>query len=86
MFVTDGDLEISGNPDMHAEGQILIHEQIKLNGNIDLIGQITVEDAATVSSLVLANAISGYPQITYNGGLDSDVFAVTGWRDVRDAN
>ena len=87
LFVTDGDLEISGGIDagdpLTAEGQILVHEQIKFSGNPQLAGQVLVENATSVSTLVTYNEISGNVGITYNGGLGTGVFSVTGWRDVR---
>ena len=42
-----------------------------------------VENAASVSSLVTANTISGNVSITYNGGLGTGVYTVAGWRDIR---
>ena len=82
-LVTDGDLEISGNLETNAPGQMLVHEQVSLSGNVELIGQLIVEDAATVSDLVTENTISGNVEITYNGGLNTNVFGVSGWRDIR---
>ena len=87
LFVTDGDLEISGGLDtgdpLTAAGQILVHEQIKLSGNPSLAGQLIVENAPSVDSLVTTNEISGNVNITYNGGLGTGIYTVTGWRDVR---
>ena len=85
-FVTDGDLQISGNFEMYAQGQMLVHEQTEITGNSEIIGQIIVENAASVSTLVTTNAISGNVDITYNGGLSSGVTIVSGWRDIRDAD
>ena len=88
LLVTDGDLEISGGLDtgdpLTTQGQILVHEQIKLSGNPALGGQLIVEDAATVSTLVTENAVRGNVDITYNGGLGGGIFKVGGWRDIRD--
>ncbi len=86
MFVTDGDLDFSGGRTMHAPGQILVHEQIKLRGNPEIHGQVIVENAASVSTLVTDNSLAGNVDIIYNGGFNSDVFSVSGWRDVRDAD
>jgi hypothetical protein len=90
LFVTDGDLEISGGLDagnpLTASGQILVHEQVKLSGNPSLAGQLIVENAASVATLVTANDLSGNVTITYNGGLGGGTFSVRGWRDVRDAD
>ncbi len=84
MFVTDGDLKINGTLDMPVDGgQMLVHEQVQISGNPQLIGQIIVEDAASVSTLVTASSISGNVSITYNGGLGTGVYTVAGWRDIR---
>ena len=84
LFVTDGDLEISGPLEMHAMGQMRVHEQLKLNGDAVIIGPIRVDNAVSVDDLVTENTISGNPTITYDGGVPSDMFRVIGWRDVRD--
>jgi len=87
LFVTDGDLEISGGLDaldpLNVGGQILVHEQIKLSGNPALTGQFIVENATSVSTLVTTNEISGHVEIIYNGGLGGGTFTVSGWREVR---
>jgi hypothetical protein len=85
LFVTDGDLKISGGIDtpLTAQGQMLVREQVAISGNPQITGQLIVENAPSVSSLVTANTISGNPTITYNGGLGTAVYAVTSWRDVR---
>ena len=88
LFVTDVDLDISGGGAtgvVQAQGQILVHEQLDISGSPDITGQIIVENAAnTPGSPVTSNSISGNPIITYNGGLGSGVYSVTGWRDVRE--
>ncbi len=87
LFVTDGDLEISGGLDtgdpLTTQGQMLVHEQLKLSGNPSLNGQLIVENAPSVDDLVTANEISGNVDITYDGGLGTGVYSVAGWRDVR---
>ena len=83
LFVTDGDLEITGSVATHGPGQILVHEQIGLTGSPDLDVQIVVENATSVDDLVVVNSISGSTIITYDGGLDTGVLLVSGWRDVR---
>ena len=87
LLVAGGDLEISGGLDsgnpLVTQGQILVHEQINLSGNPSLSGQIIVEDAEDVEGLVHANEISGNVLITYNGGLGSNLFTITGWREVK---
>ena len=91
LFITDGDLEISGtavtgNP-LTAEGQMLVHEQVQLSGNPSLAGQLIVENATGLDPLVTNNAIvSGNVTITYEGDLGGDTFSVRGWREVRGTN
>ena len=84
LFVTDGDLKIAGlvTSDI-LEGQILVHEQLMISGNPTLAGQILVEDAATTSTLVTNNTISGNPTIVYNGIAGSSVFTVSAWRRIQ---
>ena len=85
LFATDMDLKIGGNLDTptNIEGQVLVHEQIMISGNPTLAGQVIVENAASVSTLVTNNTISGNPTIVYNGLVGSNTFAVTAWREVR---
>jgi hypothetical protein len=85
LFVTNGDLKINGTTGtpLTVEGQMLVHEQIMISGNPILSGQILVEDAVNLSTLVVGNSISGNPTISYNGTLGGNVFTVTGWREVR---
>lgn len=83
MFVTDGDLDFTGGTEIHAPGQILVHEQARIAGNPEILGQILVENATSVDSLVTDSTVSGNVEITYNGNIASDTFGVSGWRDVR---
>ncbi len=80
-IVTDGDLEITGSLDAaYRQSQILVREQLSIAGNADLLGQITVDDAASVSNLVTQNRVTGSAVITNNGLGESVIFAITGWR------
>jgi hypothetical protein len=87
LLVAGGDLEISGGLDLGdpltAHGRILVHEQIKFSGNPSLAGQVIVENAPSVSTLVTENELSGNVDIIYNGGLSTGSYDVTGWREVR---
>ena len=85
LFVTDGDLDISGGTetDVTVQGQMLVHEQISLSGSVTLGGQLIVEDAPSEDPLVDSNSISGTVEIDYNGTLGTNMFFVTGWREVR---
>jgi hypothetical protein len=85
MLVTNRDLKLNGNFEMVAgiEGRILVGEQMMISGNPILFGQIYVDNAASVSNMVIDTAISGNPAITYDGGLGEGGFIVTGWREVR---
>ena len=84
VLIADKDIKIAGTPGTTiAEGVIRAHEQIELSGNASISGSIMAEDAANDSSTVTANSIQGSVVITYNGGLNGDMFTVSGWRDVR---
>ena len=83
LFVTDGDLKITGNMSMTAQAQILVHEQIYLSGNPSLSAQILIENATSVSTLVTISDLSGSADITYNGGLGGGFLGLASWRDVR---
>ena len=89
MFVTDGDLKITGRLRMPltVEGAILVHEQLDISGNSRLSGQIIVEDAANDSSLVTESKISGNATFSSNGTLAGAGGALlltpTAWREVR---
>lgn len=83
LFVTDGDLKISGNFESSIEGHVLVHEQIGISGNPSFGGQIIVESADSVDTLVEQNTISGNATMTYSGTLGTNVYTVTGWREVR---
>jgi hypothetical protein len=87
LMVAGGDLEISGGLDagdpLTAQGQVLVHEQIKFSGNPSIAGQVIVENATSVSTLVTENDLSGNVDIIYNGGLGTANYRVTGWREVR---
>lgn len=84
LFVTDGDLKIGGNLGLPIalEGQMLVREQVSLGGNPTLAGQLLVEDAANVSTVVTANSISGNPTFVYNGIAGGSDFIVSAWRRV----
>ena len=85
LFVTDQDLKMTGGTDqVGAEAQNLIREQAALGGNVSLLGQLVIEDAAAVSDLVTATRIgvSGTPSITNNGTLIGTSFAVASWREM----
>jgi hypothetical protein len=84
LFVTDGDLQITGNFNMPlSEGQILIHEQVRINSSACVIlGQIVVEDAEDDDGLVTANSIQGLV-LSYTGDVGNTIFSVSGWREVR---
>ena len=84
LFVTDGDLSIKGGSVGEGfEGQVLVHEQMKLDGNAWLTGQFLVEDAADDHDLVKKNEIKGNLTISFSGFANSSDFSVMGWRDVR---
>jgi cytoskeletal protein CcmA (bactofilin family) len=71
-FVTDKDLTIGGNTDLDdptiVEGQILVREQVAINGNPEFQGRVIVQNVTSTGGLT-TNSISGNPTITYNGTL-----------------
>jgi hypothetical protein len=80
-IVTNGDLEITGSLEAtYRQSQILVREQLSIAGNADLLGQITVDDAATNFNLVTQNRVTGSAVLTNNGTGESILFAITGWR------
>ena len=88
LFVTDKDLKLDGTlaTNLAVQGQMLVHEQADIGGNVTLGGQLIVEDAASNSSTVTSNSVHGNVTINYAGGLGSSTYSVVGWRDVRDAD
>jgi hypothetical protein len=85
LFVTDLDLKIAGNlKQVGAEARTLVHEQLSISGNASLAGELLIEDASAIGSLVLENKFfGGTIRITNNDSLTPRVFAVRGWREVR---
>lgn len=83
LFVTDEDLRLAGGTDqVGAEAQSLIREQAWLGGNVSLLGELVIADAASNSNLVTASVIgaTGTPSITSNGTLVGTSFSVDAWR------
>jgi hypothetical protein len=74
MFLSGADVEIAGNPDAGAlnyEGLIYANSQCKINGNPAVHGQIVCKNRTNPvgsQEIVVDNAISGNPRITYNCG------------------
>ncbi len=90
LFVTDQDLKILGTIDLIGEsviveGQMLVRGQADIGGNASLDGQLIINDEP-VGSLVTSNKLHGNASITYSGGLGTGTYAVSSWRDVRDAD
>ena len=89
MFVTDGDLKLNGNAgvgERNYEGTMLVHEQLMVSGTPALFGQIIVEDAVNISTLVTQTEVSGNATFTYNGGNTFGVIIalnMSAWRHVR---
>jgi hypothetical protein len=74
MFLSGADVEISGNPEAGSrnyEGLIYATSQCKVNGNPTVQGQIVCKNKvnpAGSQEIVVDNAISGNPVITYDCG------------------
>lgn len=81
LFVTDEDLSLGGNLTANfAEALMLVREQVGIAGNVAIAGQLMVQNAASVSTLVTTNGINGNVTITYNGSLDGKFVTVSAWR------
>ncbi|MDH4064427.1 MAG: hypothetical protein OEW19_08500, partial [Acidobacteriota bacterium] len=83
-FVTDRDLRISGSPGvpLTLEGRFLVREQIDLSGEATLVGQVIVQDVASLGPLVVSNTITGGVTLSYNGSVETVTYTVSGWREV----
>ena len=82
VFLTNEDLRVRGRGSFVIQGQILVREQIRIQRRATLVGQITVEDAASASNLVRRNLVAGRSTITFAGGGGQDL-EVIAWREVR---
>lgn len=88
-FVTNGDFEMLGNADADdptdLDGQIMVREQMKIQGNSEFQGRVVVENRTSASnscafalvagcnrgtSSLTSNDATGSMVITYNGSLD----------------
>ena len=85
LFVTNGDLEISGSfaTTVLLEGIIMVRGQLDIAGSPTIAGQILVQDVAGAGTLTDVNVIAGNPQITYNGLAGAGTFDVGSWRELR---
>jgi len=85
LFVTNGDLEITGSfaTPLLIEGVIMVRGQIDIAGSPTIAGQILVQDVAGAGTLTAVNQINGNPTITYNGLAGSGTFDIGGWREIR---
>ena len=89
LLVAGQDINIEGNPEsLELTGIIAAHEQIDINGNLTIVGNIVAEDAATTSGFVTQSTISGEASITYDCQLNPGVGAwqvgVWIWQECRD--
>jgi cytoskeletal protein CcmA (bactofilin family) len=94
-FVTNGDFDFSGNADAddptNLDGQIMVREQIKIQGNSEFQGRIMVQDADSATNVYDAvtnpngrrgassfatNNMTGNTHVTYNGSLGDIVSKV----------
>ena len=96
-FVTNGDFILLGTSDANdsadQDGQIMVREQIKIQGNTEFQGRVMVEDRNGAnnawhetdnpngnrgsSSLLTANTLSGNMSVQYNGSLGDITSIVT---------
>lgn len=79
--ISGADVQVSGNPDGLYEGFYYAYEQLKISGNPNLVGSFVAKNLQDVSNEVtsgsstdpLAGQVSGNPQITYDGGLNTGI-------------
>jgi cytoskeletal protein CcmA (bactofilin family) len=85
LFVTNGDLEITGNfaTPLIVEGVILVRGQLEIAGSPDIAGQVLVENVTGAGTLADVNWIGGNPTITYNGTAGNDTFDLASWREIK---
>lgn len=83
-FLTNQDLFVHGDLGLPIgfEGRVLVREQVDFNGNPTLVGQLIVQDAASLSPLVTANSVAGGSTLSYNGLVETLAYTVSGWREV----
>lgn len=88
LLVAGLDIGISGDPGHSINGIIAAHEQININGNPTIVGNIVAEDTPSTSDFVTQSTISGEATITYDCQLNPGVGAwqvgVWIWRECRD--
>jgi len=88
LLLANGDVSISGNlTQTGAQAQVLVREQIEITGNPTMVGQIIVQNAPSVATLVHSNTVSSFYgsfSLTYDGGLGGPSAApsVVGWRQM----
>jgi len=95
-FVTNGDFELGGTVDaddtVDFDGQIMVREQIKLDGTSEFQGRVMVEDRDSATNVYNAvtnpngrrgtnkfdtNSVTGNLTLTYNGSLGDIVTEIT---------
>lgn len=87
LFVTGGDLDLGGNFSANlVQGQILVHEQVDINGTVAILRQLVIENATPGTDMTVAdgdNAIGGSVVISNDGDVGTAFFHLTGWREVK---
>lgn len=83
LFVTNGDLRITGNlnQSISTEARILVREQFQISGGSALNAQVVVQNVTSVSTVATTNTISGSASINYNATLPSMRYTAGGWRE-----
>jgi hypothetical protein len=82
LFVTNGDLKMTGTANCILSGQARVREQFELGGTMTLAGQILVENRYDQSDVATENKMYGSATVT-NDRLAVYDFAVAGWREFR---
>lgn len=82
-LVTDGDLDMAGTVNCILTGQARVREQLNLQGNMTLTGQILVEDRWQKSTKVTGDSKVAGNATVFNDRLAVYDFTVAGWREFR---
>jgi len=83
LFVTDGDLQMTGTAACILAGQARIREQFELGGTMTLTGQIIVENRWDNADPVHGDSKLYGSATVNNDRLAVYDFAVAGWREFR---
>jgi hypothetical protein len=73
LFVANTDVLVVGTPYQNLTGIVRAREQIGISGDPTFTGYLVAQDAATSSTLVTSNYVSGNGTLTYNGDMANGI-------------